>query len=169
MFWFDKNDPRALFGDIRSETCSYSDVSSSGGARQLIVAPDRMLDFRALPFADGQFHLVAFDPPHLMRNGSNGWLAKKYGKLGVDWRSDISAGFSECFRVLKPFGTLVFKWNEHEIKVSEILKLTPHTPLFGNRCGKTSKSHWMVFMKPGAGDESPAAATPAVSTSVVQP
>jgi hypothetical protein len=149
MFWFDKNDPRALFGDIRNETCSYADASSRGGTRQLIVAPDQVFDFRSLPFPADQFHLVVFDPPHLTRNGSNGWLAKKYGKLGDDWRSDISAGFSECFRVLKPFGTLVFKWNEHEIKVSEVLNLTPHKPLFGNRCGKTSKSHWLVFLKPG--------------------
>lgn len=26
--------------------------------------------------------------------------------------------------------------------------LTPHKPLFGQRCGKTAKTHWIVFMKP---------------------
>lgn len=150
MFWFDKEDPRAHFGDIRSETVFYADVSSSGGGRHLVVDPDQIHDFRAMPYADGQFHLVVFDPPHLTRNGDKSWLAKKYGKLGSDWRDEIRAGFSECFRVLKPFGTLVFKWNEHEIKVSEVLKLTDQVPLFGNRCGKTAKSHWIVFMKPGA-------------------
>lgn len=51
------------------------------------------------------------------------------------------------FRVLKPNGTLIFKWNEHEIRVREILALTDQKPLFGNRCGKTAKSHWIVFMK----------------------
>lgn len=148
MFWFDKQDDRAVFGDIRNERFQYADRSSSGGSRELIISPDQQLDFRALPFENDQFHLVVFDPPHLTRNGSNGWLAKKYGKLEIEWREDLSAGFTECFRVLKPFGTLIFKWNEHEIKVSEILKLTDHKPLFGNRCGKTSKSHWIVFMKP---------------------
>ncbi|WP_231130750.1 class I SAM-dependent methyltransferase [Granulibacter bethesdensis] len=105
------------------------------------------MDFRALPFSNCCFNLVVFDPPHLVKNGKSGWLAKKYGKLSPDWRDDIRAGFRECFRVLKPTGTLVFKWNEHEVAVSEILTLTNHKPLFGNRCGMAAKSHWIVFMK----------------------
>lgn len=149
MFWFDRADDRAIFGDVRRETHELTDKSSKGGSRQLIIDPDRIMDFRALPFPDDTFHLVVFDPPHLIRNGRSGWLAKKYGKLGADWREDIRAGFSECFRVLKPHGTLIFKWNEHEVSVREILTLTDHSPLFGNRCGKTAKSHWIVFMKQG--------------------
>jgi len=152
MFWFDRVDDRALFGDIRAESHQLKDASSAGGSRHLVIKPDQILDFRALPFADDTFHLVVFDPPHLARNGRNGWLAKKYGGLGADFRDDLMAGFFECFRVLRPFGTLIFKWNEHEIPVSEILGLTNHKPLFGNRCGKTAKSHWIVFMKP-ANDE----------------
>lgn len=147
MFWFDREDPRAMFGDIRNETHSLPDRSSRGGTRELIIAPDQQLDFRTMPFSDQSFHLVVFDPPHLVSNGSKSWLAKKYGKLGRDWKDDLKDGFSECFRVLKPFGTLIFKWNEHEIRVSEILKLTDEKPLFGNRCGKTAKTHWLVFMK----------------------
>lgn len=150
MFWFDRADSRAIFGDIRREQHALKDASSADGSRHLVVAPDQVMDFRHLPFPDGSFHLVVFDPPHLIRNGRTGWLAKKYGKLGADWRDDISAGFAECFRVLKPNGTLIFKWNEHEIPVSQILMLTPEAPLFGNRCGKTAKSHWIVFMKQGA-------------------
>jgi SAM-dependent methyltransferase len=148
MFWFDRDDARAVFGDVRREAHFLPDRSSSGGRRELIIAPDVMLDFCDLPFADGSFSLVVFDPPHLMQNGQSGWLAKKYGKLRRDWREDIRLGFAECFRVLKASGTLVFKWNEHEVRVSEVLRLTPHLPLFGNRCGKTAKSHWLVFMKP---------------------
>lgn len=147
MFWFDCADDRAIFGDIRSERHSLTDASSKGGSRELIIEPDQPMDFRALPFDDGTFHLVVFDPPHLVRNGKSGWLAKKYGKLGDNWRDDLRAGFAECFRVLKPNGTLIFKWNEHEIRVSEILALTDEKPLIGNRCGKTSKTHWVVFMK----------------------
>lgn len=150
MFWFDRTDDRAVFGDIRSETHILPDRSSAGGSRELIIEPDLRIDFRDLPFADNTFHLVVFDPPHLIRNGKSGWLAKKYGKLGEDWRADIRAGFDECFRVLRPNGTLIFKWNEHEVKVSEILSLTDQKPLIGNRCGKTAKSHWIVFMKPEA-------------------
>lgn len=149
MFWFDRQDDRAVFGDIRSERHTLTDASSTGGARSLIIEPDQIMDFRSLPFPDGTFALVVFDPPHLVRNGRSGWLAKKYGKLGADWRDDIRAGFAECFRVLRPLGTLIFKWNEHEVPVSQILALTDARPLFGNRCGKQAKSHWIVFFKEG--------------------
>lgn len=148
MFWFDRSDPRAIFVDNRSEEHTLPDISSAGGSRSLVVSPDVLADFTALPFPDNGFTLVVFDPPHLIRNGKKGWLAKKYGKLGVDWRDDLRKGFAECFRVLKPEGTLIFKWNEHEIPVSQVLALTPEKPLFGNRCGKTAKSHWVVFLKP---------------------
>lgn len=148
MFWFDKQNADALFIDNRSERHELADASSAGGTRSLIIDPDMVADFTALPFADATFPLVVFDPPHLVQNGRNGWLAKKYGKLATDWRDVIRAGFAECFRVLREDGTLVFKWNEHEIPVSQVLALTDVQPLFGNRCGKTAKSHWLVFMKP---------------------
>lgn len=147
MFWFDKKDERVLFGDIRRERHELLDSSSKNGFRQLVIDPDQQLDFRSLPFSDASFYLVVFDPPHLINNGTSGWLAKKYGKLAVKWQDDIRGGFAECFRVLKPHGTLVFKWNETDVKVSEVLKLTDEKPLFGNRCGKRANSHWIVFMK----------------------
>ena len=66
-----------------------------------------------------------FDPPHIVRAGPKSWLAASYGKLSEDWRDDISQGFTECFRVLKADGVLIFKWNETQILTSDILKLTP--------------------------------------------
>lgn len=148
MFWFNRHDDRAVFVDKRRETHTLADKSSKGGSRQLIIDPDIQADFTALPFADETFPLVVFDPPHLVRNGSKGWLAKKYGKLEGDWREELRQGFDECFRVLKQEGTLIFKWNEYDIPGSQILALTPERPLFGNRCGKAAKSHWLVFTKP---------------------
>ena len=112
-----------------------------------MIEPDTLLDFRALPYADGAFHLVAFDPPHLVQAGPRSWLAAKYGKLSDDWRADLRAGFSECFRVLRPYGTLVFKWNETQVKLREVLALTPERPLFGNTSGKKAGTHWLVFIK----------------------
>jgi ubiquinone/menaquinone biosynthesis C-methylase UbiE len=150
MFWFDREDERALFMDKRAESHCLRDRSSKGGSRALIVAPDLRADFTALPFPDDHFPMVVFDPPHLLNNGRDGWMAKKYGKLEQGWREDLRKGFAECFRVLKPEGTLIFKWNAHEIPVSQILALTPIHPLFGNRCGKTAKTHWVVFMKVAA-------------------
>lgn len=149
MFWFNRQDERGTFMDCRSESHVLPDKSSRGGSRTLEVKPDIVADFTAMPFMDNSFALVIFDPPHLVRAGSKGWQAKKYGKLTGDWRGMIRSGFSECFRVLKPEGTLIFKWNEHEVPVSEILKLTPASPLIGQRCGKLAKTHWIVFLKTG--------------------
>lgn len=59
----------------------------------------------------------------------------------------LAKGFKECFRVLKPGGFLIFKWNETDIKVSEVLKLTPEKPIFGHISGKRSNTHWICFMK----------------------
>ena len=153
MFWFDRADDRAIFVDKRSESHVLPDASSAGGSRTLEVKPDIVADFTALPFPDASFAMVVFDPPHLVRAGKKGWQAKKYGKLEGDWKGMLRAGFLECFRVLRPNGTLIFKWNEHEVPVSQILALTTEKPLLGQRCGKAAKTHWIVFMKNAQGNQ----------------
>ncbi|MCU1301992.1 MAG: methyltransferase [Candidatus Sulfotelmatobacter sp.] len=147
MFWFDREHPEVVFCDNRRESHELKDSSSAGGSRLLVIDPDLQADFTKLPFPDNQFSVVVFDPPHLLRNGAKGWLAKKYGKLGTNWQEDLRTGFVEGFRVLRPQGILIFKWNEHEIPVSRVLALTPEKPLIGNRCGRAAKSHWIVFTK----------------------
>lgn len=124
--------------DIRQMSETLSD------GRKLEVNPDVLADFRNMPFEDNSFYLVVFDPPHLLRAGEGSWLSKKYGKLNENWKTDIARGFKECMRVLKPNGTLIFKWNEDQVKLSEVLKAIDFKPLFGNR---RSKTHWLVFMK----------------------
>lgn len=147
MFWFNKRDHRALFVDRRRESHSLPDISSTGGFRELVVAPDLQCDFTALPFPDESFALVVFDPPHYRRNGASGWLGLKYGTLQGDWQDSLRDGFAECFRVLKPHGTLIFKWCADEIPTSRILALTPEQPLFGHKSGKQQKTHWIAFLK----------------------
>ena len=149
--WFNKTDPRALFGDRRSETLTVTDNSkgNKSGTRTLSIAPDVLFDFRDLPYPDKSFNLIAFYPPHLVSAGPRSWLAAKYGKLGQDWRDDLSQGFAECFRVLDDAGVLVFKWNETQVKVAEVLALTPEKPLFGQVSGNKGFTHWLVFMKGG--------------------
>lgn len=139
MFWFDKEDPRALFMDNRTVE---NELLCDN--RRLAVNPDVVADFTAMPFEDESFSLVVFDPPHLLRAGENSWLAKKYGKLDESWPTMLHDGFAECMRVLKPNGTLIFKWNEDQIKLKDVLAATEYKPLFGN---KRSKTHWVVFMK----------------------
>jgi SAM-dependent methyltransferase len=48
----------------------------------------------------------------------------------------LRLGFAECFRVLRPGGTLIFKWNETQVPLKEVLALTPHKPLFGHPNGR---------------------------------
>jgi ubiquinone/menaquinone biosynthesis C-methylase UbiE len=108
------------------------------------VDPDIVADFRDMPFEDDVFDMVVFDPPHLINVGESSWLAKKYGRLDELWPEDIRQGFAECMRVLRPAGTLIFKWNEDQVPLSEVLEAIGQQPLFGN---KRSKTHWLVFMK----------------------
>lgn len=149
MMWFDKQNPNAVFGDIRKETITVKDTSNGkkDGTRSIVINPDIEMDFRDIPFDSNTFNLVVFDPPHLVRAGEKSWLASKYGRLSNDWKQDIEKGFSECFRILKTGGTLIFKWNETQIKTKDVLSLTNCKPLFGHTSGHKGFTHWYVFMK----------------------
>lgn len=140
MFWFNKENPEVTYGDIREEAHTLCD------GRALEIAPDMNMDFRNMPFEDGKFSVVVFDPPHLIRAGARSWLRLKYGKLGEAWQDDIQKGFAECFRVLKQDGVLIFKWNETQIPVSQLLALTDKKPLFGHKSGKAMNTHWITFL-----------------------
>ncbi len=141
MFWFDRKNPNVVFMDNR-----ILDSTKLCDGRSLTVKPDLVADFRNIPFGDETFRMVVFDPPHLVSVGKDSWMGLKYGMLDrVAWRDDLKKGFDECFRVLVPGGFLIFKWNEDQIKIGEVLKLPLFPPLFGNRRKKT---FWLVFMKP---------------------
>ncbi|EHK1061218.1 SAM-dependent methyltransferase, partial [Salmonella enterica] len=48
---------------------------------------------------------------------------------------------------LRAHGVLIFKWNETQIPVSQILALTDVKPIIGQRTGKNDKTHWIIFVK----------------------
>ena len=141
MLWFDKDNSLALFSDVRELDTTLCD------GRPLVIKPDELNDFRDLPYGDESFKLVVLDPPHLKRAGDESWLALKYGKLTKEWRADLSEAFSECFRVLEDNGVLVFKWNEVQIKTSQVLSCANYKPMFGHISGKRADTHWILFMK----------------------
>ena len=152
MFWFDKQDKRALFADKRQGT-RIIDVGTPGtiGRTPKVVAPDVLQDFTAMNLPDNTFWHVVFDPPHFHKGaGATGRIAFDFGLLPGNWRDMLRDGFTECFRVLKPHGTLIFKWCEAEIPLREVLALTPEKPLYGHRSGKKAQTHWVAFMKPNS-------------------
>lgn len=141
MFWFDKKNKDVLFLDNRKEKHILCD------GRKLEINPDKIMDFRDLKLKDNSFKLVVFDPPHLKTLGKKSWMAKKYGVLSKNWQEDLKKGFSECWRVLKDDGILIFKWSENEIKIKEVLDIFDKEPLFGHTTGRNGKTKWMCFMK----------------------
>jgi hypothetical protein len=141
MFWFDKDNKETIYGDTRTLDTSLCD------GRKLIIKPDVIFDFRSLPFKNEIFRLIVFDPPHMTTLGEKSWMAKKYGVLKSTWKKDIKDGFKECFRCLKHRGTLVFKWNESEIKTTDVLKNIDQKPLFGHTSGHNNKTKWIIFNK----------------------
>ena len=146
MMWFDKTDDRCLFADCRSEDLDVSHCTTNPGKKS--VRPDQMHDFRDMPYDDDSFYHVVFDPPHVRNISMKSVTGFSYGSLDKNtWRDDIRAGFAECFRVLKPHGTLILKWNEVDIQLREVLALTDQKPVYGHRSGKAAKTHWVAFIK----------------------
>lgn len=142
-FYFDKQDDRVVFGDIREDE---THLLTNG--QTITIKPDRVMDFRNLPYEDEAFQCVIFDPPHLLGLSEKSWMRKKYGVLEKStWQKDLTDGFKECFRVLKSNGTLIFKWNETSIKLKEILALTDQKPVLGHPSGKRMGTHWVLFIK----------------------
>jgi hypothetical protein len=141
MMWFDKKNPDVLYADIRSESHTLCD------GRALKIAPDVVLDFRYLPFVTGYFKLVVLDPPHLISAGSTSWLALKYGTLNTTWKVDLRIAFEECWRVLGMWGTLIFKWNEDQVRVQDVVHAIGRKPMFGHPTGRNGNTKWLCYLK----------------------
>jgi hypothetical protein len=145
MFWFDRANPNTLFVDRR--VMQPTMIGEGKDARIRSCLPDIVMDFKDLQFPDETFRMVVFDPPHLFL-GENAYMNKTYGRLEkATWKDELTRGFAECFRVLKMEGVLIFKWNECDVPLKEVLKLTTNKPLFGHPSGKAQKTHWVCFMK----------------------
>ena len=147
QIWFQKHEPHTLYCDRRRE--HFEDrFGANHSKRTLDINPDMECDFTKLPFDDETFHLVVFDPPHLIGE-SDAWLKKAFSfydtkKTAVQ---TVAAGIVECMRVLKVGGVLVFKWSEIHVSSREIIDACGIEPLFGHRSGRKMNTHWMTFMK----------------------
>jgi SAM-dependent methyltransferase len=159
--WYDGNKDHddTLYVDSREEPQGFVDEAVPEELRpnnpNYEVAPDAVEDFRDLPYADASFGLVIFDPPHIIRSDGmetlTGVMTKKYGCLHAEtWQDDLRRGFLKLFRVLKPGGTLVFKFSDVDTAYSTVLELAPTDPLFGTTTAKRKdhSTRWFVFYKP---------------------
>ena len=142
-FWFDKEQENTLYIDNRECKKGHDKYRVNH-----CVKPDILMDFRDLKFKDKTFKLIVFDPPHMKTLGETSKFKRYYGSLNPNtWEIDLKTGFNECWRVLKDYGVLIFKWNESEINLKEVLKLFHTKPLFGHPTNSKNTTHWCCFMK----------------------
>jgi hypothetical protein len=143
MFWYNKRHPNALYIDNQPRAKGHiQDIPNHE------CKPDVIMDFTKLEFEDKKFKLIVWDPPHLKTLCETSIMRAKYGVLQAEtWQYDLTKGFSECWRVLQDYGVLIFKWNEEEIPVADVIKLFKREPLFGHITGSKSKTIWLCFMK----------------------
>lgn len=150
MWWWDKNHPLALYMDIHQAEKG-SALKFDGGKRNSSPGwscePDILASFTDMPFDDESFQMVVFDPPHNVRpSGPRGVNGLMYGALHPDNEQEVlRSAFSECWRVLRPGGSLIFKW------AGDIKRVKPHfpaTPIVGTRVPRGLTTWWLTFYKP---------------------
>ena len=78
MFYFDKHDSRVLFQDIRDVETTLCD------GRHFEVKPDIQADFTNMPYPDGSFSMVVFDPPHLVYGMFPGSEARRFSDFQME-------------------------------------------------------------------------------------
>lgn len=79
-------------------------------------------------------------------------MAQSYGVLNKEtWKEDLQKGFRECWRVLKPHGTLIFKWADKDVSLAELLYVLEREPVFGDKKPAANKAgtnrFFLVFFK----------------------
>ena len=76
---------------------------------------------------------------HAYYNENNAYAAQ--------WLRNLIAAGHLPDGILRPDGVLIFKWNETQVPVRDVLALTPTQPIFGHHSGKRAQTHWLVFIK----------------------
>jgi SAM-dependent methyltransferase len=80
-----------------------------------------------------------------------GYVKQKYGALHAEtWQADLRAAFKELWRVLRPGGTLTFKFANNSIPFEDVLDELPEDPMYGTTCNNRNgtQTRWFTFYKP---------------------
>jgi hypothetical protein len=142
MMWFDKDNKNTIYCDIREVEKGTIQYCPNWECK-----PDIIADYRDLPFDNNSFNLIVWDIPHIIKS-STGIISKKYGSLGENWKEDTKKAFNSIWSKLANKGVLIFKYNDIDIPVTDMLKLFPVKALFGTRTKKAVNStYFIVFMK----------------------
>ena len=118
--WFEKNHPLVTFLDKRSGKYYY--MTKSGKKKCTTIKPDVVCEWKDIAYPDDYFDMIVFDPPHIFRKDiTNGNMIIDYGKLNPNsWRRDLEIAFKQLFRILKPNGVFILKWNECNKSIDDI-------------------------------------------------
>jgi len=146
--WYQKNHPFVTFMDNRNITLKSTHKNQK--PRTYVIKPDIVSNWEDTPFPDNYFDMVVFDPPHLIRKRKTveSTMMKQYGYLyESDYKVKLKNGIRKLFDVLKNDGVFVFKWNDGDKSINEVLPLFPFKPLFGTQIGQRTNTYWIVFIK----------------------
>lgn len=82
-------------------------------------APDGAMDFTAMPYDDGKFDVVAYDPPYKLNGTPTPEVDAAYGvhtpKTVEERLSLMTTGLVECIRVTKPRGIVLAKCQDQVV------------------------------------------------------
>jgi len=142
------NDNELIFIDIRQGKFSYKHPRFP---KVTNVRPTIVADMQHLPFRDGVFSMVIFDPPH-DKYGKRSYMALRYGSISdEDYEALLENVNSEFSRVLRPLGILLAKISGARRKIT-MIELRNFRMLLDNaywskayHCRK--KTHWIHFVK----------------------
>ena len=152
---------KGLHGAFSDDEIIYVDIRKGAfpldrwERKPIIVEPTVVADLKRLPFKDGCFNLILFDPPH--GNFSlDTFMGVKYGGLTeTEFTYLIVWANREFWRVLKPGGVVFAKVMDNNNRYKRLLRaFVAFKPLLdidfeskGHHALEWNRTHWILFVR----------------------